>query len=269
MNTRSIIAEPDLKMLFKSLNVSGYKLQEYQPLILQLDVDIEEFAEYARKKGKDIFYYYAYANKENLKITDSLFDEPSNILFRALNEKQISADFGDYLRSTLHHEEYDDEFEAPPSDSDFSQEERKLLKKILAYNEQVDNTEYNIPCEFAAIIIESGTNICIAINTHEYDSVAENQLISILQEITTGEKVDEERIDAREKIREMLLDDSHFHACKNMRLRRDYAREMWKKPENQWMRRHFAMRGNYSKSYVPNEFVEFLERVYNEYKMSL
>ena len=64
------------------------------------------------------------------------------------------------------------------------------------------------------------------------------------------------------KLHEQLMSDQEFLLSTNKKLRDDYARRLWKKPDSAWIRGLFSHNGD---PYI-QAYYAFIERVYNEYK---
>lgn len=237
---------------------------------LEMEIQEQEFLELAKEFGAIVFCRFKYPSKTESLITSSTFFSSDSLIRSLLGTFELGEEF-------LYAFD-DNECEADfGEDSDYQPDEMEeiLLDEIIKANKGANFQEGASPKMAEMFFMLHGN--CVGIkkeNEKPLRTQAEENLIDILQRYR--EKAERIRNDewqrmeeGKEKIRKMLLEDIRFQACTNKDLRMSYASEMWNAEGSELIRRYFPSRIAFINERTPSrDFLEFVDRVYNEYKLT-
>lgn len=147
-----------------------------------------------------------------------------------------------------------------------------LQEKFEEYNNSLLNLDFDKPIYLNVYCIYQGIIFFIQEEDYWFEEqgieMPEIACVELLtkygQDIIKEKKNKEQMInDARNKLRQQILNDEEFQKCSNMQLRRMYANKMFKNNENQKL---FYSKKDGLYDITINEFIE---DVWREYKNSL
>lgn len=238
-------------------------------LSVQLSCSEDTFLQIASSKSNELFYFYEYPEDFEIWITGKTFDEADGDLRRIINLLGISEDFSWYIDEDIYPELYADN--ETNGDIHFTSFERKLKKEILTHNAQIEKDSTVVPRRFMAFYIDNGCLIGIYKELPKPRfSPAESSLISILsahkETVEKNMEANENhKQEIREKFREYLINDVQFRVSTNLKLRKEYAYNLWNDRKFRWIWDGFyARRGRYA----TEEYYNFIERTYREMKLT-
>lgn len=237
-------------------------------LSVQLSCPEGVFLQIASSKSNELFYYYEYPEDYEIWITGKTFDEADGDLRRIIDLLGISQDFSWYIDEDIYPELYTDT--GTKGDDYFSSFERKLKTEILRNNAQIKKDNSVAPHRFMAFYIDSGCLIGIYKELPKPRfSPAENTLLSILsahkETVEKNMEANENhKQEIREKFREYLINDVQFRVSTNLKLRKEYAYNLWNDRKLRWIWEGFNARRS---RYATEEYYNFIERTYREMKL--
>ena len=273
MKTKELIIEKNLFLeMAKQKNITAIEVVPDVELSVQLVCDEEDFLNLASVKTANVFYCYEYPKDYEVLITGDTFAFAKSKIQEIIEYLEISEEF--YL--DLDREIYPDLEKDEDEDDEVIEEhykptslEKKIKKEVLAYNAQIDRESLTTPLHFMAFFIDGGCLIGVdkEVETPSW-SIAEEKLYSILtihkdlieQKKETNENTKKE---IKEKLKSYLKNDTQFKISTNKALRKEYAETLWKNKEFKWIKAGF---NKGFQGYPPNDYFNFIERVFNEIK---
>jgi hypothetical protein len=234
-------SEKELIKMFEEDGLECYNTSFDDENIIMIDIGLEGILKFAKKrKLKEVFYRFDYSSKEVLSITE------------------------EDMRRTM--EKVDIPYEEICN---------VIAPMTEEYNAKVAKLDFTKPHSLTVFGLYQGQKIGIFESDFWFFEeevtfpeeaikliVAENEDL-IKKHVIEKE---EQSIKIKEEFHQYLLNDEKFHKCTNASLRTTYKMELYKDNEHQNLKKAF-IKGTEYQCY--NEYAEFIEMVWREYKENL
>ncbi len=268
MNDRDMIMKQDAFLdMVKQYNLTPIKVAPDIKLSVQMICKEEEFLKLASIKSSVVFYFFEYPEDYEVLITGDTFDMADNEIQEMIKYLGISEDFLWDLDRAVYPDIEDDTVLDEPYE--LTSLETNIKNEVLSYNAQANRASLKTPRRFMAFYIDCGCLVGVYKNMEDQGrSTAEEKLFSILSvykaQIEQNKEFDEANKNAvREKLKAFLKKDAQFKISTNKALRREYAITIWDNKDFEWIKAGF---GKGYGGYPSEDFMLFVERVYNEIK---
>jgi len=234
-------SEKELIKMVEEYGLDCYSASFDDENIIMIDADLEEIIKFAEKRElKEVFYRFDYSSQEVLSISK------------------------EDMRRTM------EKVDAP-----YEEIGNVIAPMIKEYNSKVEKLDFTKPHSRTVFCLYQGQRIGIFESDFwffEEEVTFPEEAIKLI--IAENEDIikkhviekEEQSIKIKEEFHQYLLNDEKFHKCTNASLRTTYKMELYKDNEHQNFKKAF-IRGTEYQCY--NEYAEFIEMVWREYKENL
>lgn len=234
-------SEKELIRIVEENGIDCYNTSFDDEDIITIDADLEGIIKFSKKRElKEIFYRFDYSSQEILSISR------------------------EDMKRTM--EKVDVPYEEICN---------VIAPMIEEYNSKVAKLDFTKPHSLTAFCLYQGQRIGIFETDFwffEEDVTFPEEAIKLI--IAENEEIikkhvfekEDQSIKIKEEFHQYLLNDEKFHKCTNASLRTTYKMELYKDNEHQKFKKAF-IRGTEYQRY--NEYAEFIEMVWREYKENL
>lgn len=236
-----------------------------------LEMDSSSFFKYAKRHGKDVFCSINSWDYSDLYITA---DTVMVLSEEELERYELKSEFWEFIDIILFPELYGQEEDengvsAEDIKKDFSQYEKEVLEEIQKDNEQIDCKLLNEVVSASLFVIIDGVKVGIKDSPNK--DMAYRRPYSRLQDILNNpvimqnRKSEEEYQKLCKDLESKIKHDERFWGCSSQKRREIYARDLWNKDENRWLRAYFPDSKGRTAIYGPSDrFLFYLDDLYKK-----
>lgn len=149
-----------------------------------------------------------------------------------------------------------------------------LLKNdIEKWNRKIDKVNFDIPVELVIFCMYESHYITINYHNEFWDNQmsAKEKLVELLEGNAKKvkdirEKMESEKEELKEKLKEYILNDDEFKICTNKNLRKNYMYKLYKRKDIEKFKNLFWQQGGYFRG--TDAAINFIELVWRTYKQN-